>query len=487
MVYILLNLLKIKKTMNGIKKLIFPAALLLWWGFPVIVKAQLWQHAGIPVWVWQVRVMYNDTIDNRLYVGGDITLDGSTNSYLNTLWYYDGNDYTWHNTGDSIVQQILAITRYNNEIYVGGAIFQLNGQPVSGLIKWNGTSWTDVGGNLDGNIWNLKVIGNDLYVMGQYKQIGNISANSIARYDGTNWYDVYNFPGNENSDYCYVNDMAFYNGDLYVGGNFYRYADSLFCLAVYKNNQWQRVGQNNYLRGSFNGVTRLKEYKGELIASGPFLKNEGNVCHNIQKWDGNNWSCLGTGVKDWNNTYNGMTQIHDMIIYKDTIYVLGSFFYAGNVPAKYVARWDGNYWCGLGGNLRMPNTALNFFNDTLYVPVDSIDGVFMNKMAKFLGTGPDTCSVAMSINETQTPQQEINIYPNPNNGNFNVVFSSAYNKAVAISVFNNLGQCVYQKSLNQVDAGSIIHISAEDLARGLYVLRLDSEKQMQTTKFIISK
>jgi hypothetical protein len=462
--------------------LIFP---LLWGGN--VSFSQQWQDAGIPLAAGQVRTLYADTLNNKLYVGGSIIINGSNDISLNAVWIYDGNNWSYIDTVNGL---ILSIIIFNHELYVGGMFSGVNSQNMPYLVKWSGNEWVHAGGNIDEYVMNMKVINNELYVMGKFNQIGNISnCKGIAKFDGTNWSTIFNFPGNEDiNEITAVSDITFYNGEIYIGGNFERPTDTITDLAVYKNGAWQKVGATDYLRGGFNAVNSMEVYDNELYVGGMILKNQGNVGYLLQKWNGQNWSEVGLGLKDNNFSTNALLDVRKLLLHENKLIALGGFCYAGNLFNKSIALWDGIKWCGnsYNTNINHPLDIALFFNDTLYVNAFSIDNNTLNKLAKWDGTNYfDTCGSALNVSELKPPQQEINIYPNPNNGNFNVVFSSAYNKAVVIRVFNNFGQCVYNKQLNGVSSGELVNLNIEELSGGMYFVNIETENNMHTLKMAV--
>lgn len=52
------------------------------------------------------------------------------------------------------------------------------------------------------------------------------------------------------------------------------------------------------------------------------------------------------------------------------IYIGGRFTFAGSVPARNIARWDGTMWYALGVGVSAPVNALVFFGTDLYVGGD---------------------------------------------------------------------------------------------------------------------
>ena len=66
----------------------------------------------------------------------------------------------------------------------------------------------------------------------------------------------------------------------------------------------------------------------------------------ISRWDGDDWSSLGTGIED---------DVEALAVWDDgggaALYAGGQFDEAGGTPANYVAKWDGTSWSALGSGV----------------------------------------------------------------------------------------------------------------------------------------
>jgi PKD repeat protein len=77
------------------------------------------------------------------------------------------------------------------------------------------------------------------------------------------------------------------------------------------------------------------------------------------------------------------------------------------------------------------------------------------------------------------------IYPNPNDGNFDLKISLTENSALTISVINYLGQEVYSRSENMTAGNNNLNISFPEIPQGIYSFMITSQNQKLTKKFII--
>ncbi len=117
------------------------------------------------------------------------------------------------------------------------------------------------------------------------------------------------------------------------------------CTGIYG---WQQgigdpgMGESGYR--SIFGMAVFDDGNGPaLYAGGQFASAGGVAASNIARWDGEQWSPLGSGV-------NG--SVSCLAVFDDgsgpALYVGGSFTMAGGVPANRIARWDGSVWSSVG-------------------------------------------------------------------------------------------------------------------------------------------
>ncbi|MBT5989690.1 MAG: T9SS type A sorting domain-containing protein [Bacteroidetes bacterium] len=82
----------------------------------------------------------------------------------------------------------------------------------------------------------------------------------------------------------------------------------------------------------------------------------------------------------------------------------------------------------------------------------------------------------------------ISMYPNPVKDKAHVDFLLAQDQNVNISVFNTLGNIVYQEDKGVVSAGpNFTTIDLANLSKGVYVMRLTLGENVYTRKFIVQQ
>jgi len=135
------------------------------------------------------QAVYGTVIDDTCYATGDFTISGSTT--LNRLAKISRGGQ-WRAFGTGLSGLGFAITKYKNEIYVGGSFATANGVTCNSFAKWNGTTFIPFGtgaknhsGGL-GTIFCFAVYNNELYIGGDgIDTLGGIPGHNLFKYDGT--------------------------------------------------------------------------------------------------------------------------------------------------------------------------------------------------------------------------------------------------------------------------------------------------------------
>lgn len=445
-------------------------------------KAQLWDSlrgglGNVP------RIMYADTIDNYLYVGGVfIEVDDKPIRGM-ARW----NGLQWDSLGAGIdnlslgwPQNTFAITRYNNEIYVGGAFTSAGSIWSEKIAKWNGTQWDSLlikpfRANNSGAVCTLQPIGGYLYMGGTFDTVAGFPCQSIARWDETNWSSL-NFPVLQNT---YINAIAEYNGEIYASGSFRNTLnDSISCILRWDGFSWRSVGGG--IKGTVANIASMAVYNGELYVAGIFYQSAGNVGDHIQKWNGTTWSNVG------GSTGGGNGQIHKLLVHDGKLYALGVFDFAGGIPANYFASWDGTDWCGIGSTFSNVLTAGCVYKDTLYVGggFRTIDVDSFSRIAKWVGGNyTSVCGNTTDIRESETEVSSVSFYPNPV-GSIGTFYISGNQKISIIKIYDQLGREVWRKETDENE----IEFFTDGFASGLYFYRVEQlDGKSSTGKFIVEK
>jgi len=444
------------------------------------LNAQNWQNLNSGT-DYRLNVIYADTFDNYLYAGGYIHQAGGVSVNGMAKW----NGITWSAMGNGANGDPLVIIRHDSELYVGGNItmnLQGGGRAYS-IGKWNGIKWDTIPvqpfiDNMTRLIFAMASINNELYIGGIFNLVAGIPVNSLAKWDGNNWSSL-NFPLSSSN----ISAICEYNGELYVGGNFYSSAypyDTIQNIMRYDGSNWKSVGGG--LHGGMDDVVSMVVYKNELYVAGTFTVADGNPGNYIARWNGNSWSDVGGGVI---GVYGGNGQIWSLFVYHNELYAGGVFSYAGGVPAQHIAKWDGTKWCGLGSVFDNDVNTMACYHDSLYIggAFQFIDGDTVNYIAKWTGGNyVDTCGNNSAIQEFNNNGNDFIVYPNPSNGNVTLEINFDAPENISISIYNIMGERVYDEAVNNASGLFQKNINISGLSNGIYFVQIKA-----TDSFICKK
>ncbi len=210
-----------------------------------------------------------------------------------------------------------------------------------GTQAWSSLG-TGINNGTNGEVWALAVIGSDLYVGGNFTTAGGNTVNNIAKWNGSSWSALISSNG-VNGLNGTVAALAVIGTDLYVGG-WFTTAGGVQAenIAKWDGTNWSPLGSGLSAAGTINALATMGNdlYATSYILD-PALGGPGNL---IVKWDGSNW--MPFSVMD--------DYVSSFLVDGSDLYAGGQFTMAGTVPANKIAKWDGTNWSPLG-------TGMNFF------------------------------------------------------------------------------------------------------------------------------
>ncbi|MFN0134299.1 MAG: GC-type dockerin domain-anchored protein [Phycisphaerales bacterium] len=275
--------------------------------------------------------LWNDGNGERLYIGGSFGSAGGSgaNAFL-TRWNRATNTFSPVGGGlsggftNGFLTAILPFTPSGGggeRLVVAGFFDNAGGVPqTASLAMWNGSAWQAMGttwtGNTRGSIWSMATWNGRLYVGGGVVNTQQPPAPPGMGYPigGAPWAGLASWDGQE-----WESHIASITGfSPYVG-----------ALAVFNDGS----GEALYAAGRFTGINGV---------TGTGL---------IARWNGTAWSSLASGLTSTSST----TGLEAMTIFDDgtgpALYVAGGTFFGSGLPVCNVAKWNGNTWTSLGGQL----------------------------------------------------------------------------------------------------------------------------------------
>lgn len=156
-----------------------------------------------------------------------------------------------------------------------------------------------------------------------------------------------------------------------------------------------------------------------------------------------------------------------------------------NTSTYTASPWSSSWDMGDGNGLVATDAVYTYNSQGSYTIVLTMDSAG----CKFVSPGRTitvaATSVCTGINEL-TFSENVSIFPNPNNGNFNITITGLENN-VSIKVFNVLGSEV--KNFSSVETGATFNKNFDfsDLASGTYMVKIQSGNNAVVKRITISK
>lgn len=422
-----------------------------------LVSAQTWDT--IPMKLdWSPRIFYEDTINDLLYIGGNHTLVDSIQHP--GIIQFDGQNYTFLDPGRIIPHPQIAITQYQNLLYVGG---------FRGLGYWDGQKWTIID-STDLLVWSLSHYRDKLIVGGRFNSIDTFDLKELGVWDGTTWSDLFGFDSIIGGLGNAVTSVAVFQDEIYVAGNI----DNLGPIdeiTKWDGTNWTDVG------GGIPGigdelVEDMVEYKGELYVAGRFFENTGGPGNLIARWNGQRWDNVGGGMQG--------VQIFDLFVHQDFLWAVGNFHSVVGIPAQHIARWDGSRWCTLKSEFDNSIGNISSFRDSIYIGGGfwSIDGdSSFWRMAKLRDLYySDTCSSIISTMISEEHLQSLNIFPNPVKSSLTLSYNPCQNGTIwKITILDSQGKSVLSKAGNSDCSSRVLNFELKNIPKGIYLMRFHIE------------
>lgn len=202
--------------------------------------------------------------------------------------------------------------------------------------------------------------GHLLWVGGDFTRAGRVAANGLAIWDGITWSVA---PGGLSGVVTALGWLDLGSGGfLYAGGDFsIPGTTGRVHLARWTGSAWSPLGQGP--DGPVLSLAVFDDGTGKaLFAGGTFANAGGQPVGNIAKWNGSRWFALHEGV-----SWYLEPRVTALTVFDDgsgaALYVGGSFWTAGSISARSLAKWDGASWSNVGGELQGEVTALAAYDD----------------------------------------------------------------------------------------------------------------------------
>lgn len=279
------------------------------------------------------------------YIGGNFTtVNGES---ISNITFYDGTSFYSMNTGlESPVNDLWIIS--SSEIYVATDALGSTA-PYQCVFKWDGTSWTPVeqtgGVGTNGNAKTIVYSTPYLFVGGDFTNFEG--ASYIAQCDITqpiSWTSLPSTIGDiKPNGPIYKIALDAVNNEIIIGGNFTNisnaspyYANSIFKYDLY-NTSPSVFGTSGATNNGVNGYVYTIYVGTELYIGGTFtIGYNGGTNTNLYKmgyWN-NGWFHMNTTPLDGD--------VYSILQNGNDFYIGGSFQNVEGIYSPHLSKWDGN-------------------------------------------------------------------------------------------------------------------------------------------------
>jgi hypothetical protein len=289
-------------------------------------------------------------ISGRFTSVGGIAANGNARWNPTDGWRTFGTTGLTSGSGTLLGSNVAAT--YQGDFFAGGGFAFADGEPVSGIARFEvspeGDFWDALNGGVNGQVLGMRVLefeGEELlFVGGTFTTAGMAASPGLAAWDGDTW------RGFGDGVVGAVNDFMIYDDGtgpaLYIAGRFTVAGGRNGHIARWNGTQFEEVGGG--LTGGDNPrATILAVYDfgdgDELVVGGNFLLAGGDDASNIARWNGDTFTPVGEG---FDNTVTALNATD--IGGGQKLYAGGSFILSGGTQVNGFASWDGDGWETVG-------------------------------------------------------------------------------------------------------------------------------------------
>jgi hypothetical protein len=271
---------------------------------------------------------------------------------------------SYPNPGAEIMPQLAIDVGAIKGLY-GVELGSIDPFPAKWFLKWTGSAWKRIGQvEPDAAIGGFRPMfafdfgeGPELIVSGTFTEVSGVPARGMARWNGHRWLGMADLPGAHPTTVFWPNAMCAYDDGVH-------------------------------------GVSLYAGFRAASPAVGSGLALQG-----IVRWNGSTWVSVGGGVGFPDPNLQG--GVFAMTVFDDgtgpALIASGAFSHAGGIPARNIAKWNGQTWAPLGAGIGAAATQMAVANDgrgeSLFVVGDifSAGGGSVRRIAQYVGCKGGQC------------------------------------------------------------------------------------------------
>ena len=403
----------------------------------------------------EVKELYPDEPDGRLYIGGsfvnvDSTIVANNIAYVTQV----GPDYTWHKMGSGTNGTVNAIINYDSLLFAGG-LFTLAGDSiVNNVAYWDGTLWHSAG-CLSGTVNTFLVFRDTLYAAGAFDICPALPGANFAWWDGNTWQPITGLAGT-------INKLQAIPSAIIIGGAFWSGTDTVNII------KWNsQTGYTPFLNKVSNEVKDIELFQDSMYA---VCKRTSPTDSNLfQKLRNNAWVGIDSILAGSFGPEFGLLSFNTLCAESSTLNMGGQFSFAEMIGYYY----ENCFNMGLTPSFNV-DSAVNkmvLFNGDLFAA-----GKFKNGLneTNYSDTIVRLNGIAKrNLSWVQVPEiytETCSIYPNP-----------AIPESV-VTIINNFHATRFtlRDIVSKVLATGLVHneryeLTLPDLMPGLYFIDLSND------------
>lgn len=426
-----------------------------------------------------VHVIFKNS-SQEIMAGGVFDSSGTIAAKGLATWTSGIVGFDWLRFGITGLQySVEDMVEFNGGIVAAGNIYQADSVYVgSGVAFWDGTKWSEMGsfyvGALPNIVYDVEVYMGELYAAGMFRPDFNapVQFHNFAKWNGTAW------TGLQGSPQGVVYSLELHKGELILGGSFNSIDTvSYDHIAAYDGSQFKQLAN-----GLKTPIYALKSVGDTLFAGGDFLNGSLQDTFGFGYYTNGHWTRVlspylhidgwGKRVECIESTPYGIFLGGD-IDYQPLV----------GVYAKNLLRFSHGElepFAILDSTVK----ALKYSNGNLYVggnftkstigfsPQDSLNHiVYYNLSHQF------------SLNE-KSGALKGELFPNPAKRNFTLRLEGQ-EKVLGFDLYDLLGKKV-DFQLEMV-SDLEYNFSAPKLPKGIYILKIQTEKGIADKKIILGE
>lgn len=445
------------------------------------ILGQLWTQVGEKEIGGGVRGLCYDSINDRLFAFGEVKIynqgQGNPIGMHTVLEFINNNWDTIDVRSPSFIGGLIYdMVYFKNKYYITGSFHEIGSSNDKNFAEYFNGQWNPMSNKLDSYAYKFKVVDDTLIIGGVFRGNGTVNSPGVIKFDGTDYhgFDPLEAPVGLPPR---VKDLEIYNGNLIVCGRLQESnASGKNNIVEYHNGKKRLL--KNWRVNDFAEVFTMAVYKDELYVGGYFYKSDGiSLGNNIVKWNGEEWTELGTGC---NSSVNLLT------VYNDELIVGGFFTECGGVQAHSLAKWDGEKWCNFTTDTFNHNIIdIALYKDSLYIAgyYTNLGADSVSHLARWSGGDySEDCGEIhpIGISNPYESRSELVVSPNPSNGTFRI--NQYEGNQAEIELFNLIGKSVWKRTLD--DVSKDISIPA-NIVNGTYIIRVRSSDNFYSGKIVL--